>query len=64
MPQHNSFMQECAMMPAPLLLSKRLCRCSAILAVSIVIPKEIFLDKEMIAIDTPCKSVVDQTGRA
>jgi hypothetical protein len=26
MPQHNSFMKECAMMPAPLLLSKRLCR--------------------------------------
>jgi hypothetical protein len=44
--------------------SKRLCRCSAILAVSIVILKEIFLDKEMIGIDTPCKSAVDQTGRA
>jgi hypothetical protein len=56
-------MKECAMMPAQLLLSKRLCRCSAILAVSIVIPKEIFLDKEMIVIDTPCKSVVDQTGK-
>ena len=50
-----------AIMPAPLLLSKRSCRCSAILAVSIVILKAIILDKEMIAIDTPCKSAVDQT---
>ena len=56
-------MKECAMMPAPLLLSKRLCRCSAILAVSIVIPKEIFLDKEMIAIDTQCKSCLLYTSQ-
>jgi hypothetical protein len=34
MPEHNAFMKECrAMMPARPLLSKQLCRCSAILAV-------------------------------